>query len=78
MRMTFFFCSECGVNVSKTGDHDVFKGLVIIQAGSLDNQHGLEQAVPTAELYVKNRVRWVEQLSGAGQLQEFPEIKAKA
>jgi hypothetical protein len=77
MKMAFSFCGDCGVNISKTGDHDAFKGLVIVQAGTLDDASGIKQAAPAAELYVKDRVSWVPELVGAGQIQEFPEVQSK-
>lgn len=77
MKMEFSFCGDCGVNVSKTGDHDAFKGLVIVQAGTLDDAIGIVQATPAAELYVKNRVSWVPEFVGVGQIQEFPEVQSK-
>jgi hypothetical protein len=77
MRMTFSFCGDCGVNISKTGDHDAFKGLVIVQAGTLDDVTGIVKAAPAAELYVKDRVSWVPEFVGVGQIQEFPEVQSK-
>jgi hypothetical protein len=76
MKMAFSFCGDCGVNISKTGDHDAFKGLVIVQAGTLDDAAGIVKAKPMAELYVKDRVEWVPEFSGVGQIQEFP-VQAK-
>lgn len=71
MKMEFSFCGDCGVTVSKTGDNDAFKGLIIVQAGTLDDEKGLERAAPATELYVKNRVSWIPELAGVGQMQEF-------
>jgi hypothetical protein len=71
MKMQISFCGDCGVNISKTGDLEAFKDLVIIQAGTLDDQDALEKAAPAAELYVKNRVSWIPALAAAGQMQEF-------
>lgn len=71
MKMQISFCGDCGVNISKTGDNEAFKDLVIIQAGTLDDQDALEHAAPAAELYVKNRVSWIPALTSAGQMQEF-------
>lgn len=71
MKMQISFCGDCGVNISKVGDHEAFKGLVVIQAGTLDDQDALEDAAPAAELYVKDRVKWIPALGGVGQMQEF-------
>lgn len=77
MKMVFSFCGDCGVTVSKIGDHEAFKGLVLIQAGSLDGGDGVEEAVPAAELYVKDRVSWVSAVDGSGQIREIPEAEPK-
>jgi hypothetical protein len=77
MKMCFSFCGDCGVNISKTGDHEAFKGVVIVQAGTLDNEDGIEQAAPAAELYVSNRVSWVAEVVGVVQIQELPEVQSK-
>ncbi|KAK5710431.1 hypothetical protein LTR17_018879 [Elasticomyces elasticus] len=73
MKMEFSFCGDCGANISKTGDHDAFKGMVIVQAGSLDEKQEQELPAPVAELYVKQRVSWLPAL-GVGQIQELPEV----
>ena len=71
MTLTYSFCGKCGCNISKVGDAEAFKGLVIVQAGSLDDIAGVEEANPTAELYVSRRVSWLPALEGRGQMQEF-------
>lgn len=71
MKMHISFCGDCGVNISKVADSEAFKGLVIVQAGTLDGQDALEDAAPGAELYVKDRVKWIPALGGVGQMQEF-------
>ncbi|KAK7897508.1 hypothetical protein LTR67_004135 [Exophiala xenobiotica] len=72
MTLTYSFCGNCGCNVSKIGDGEAFRGVVIIQAGSLDDIAGIEDAEPGAELYVSRRVSWLPALAGKGQVQEFP------
>lgn len=75
MTLTVFFCSQCGTKIYKTGDAGAFVGTVIIQAGSLDTEClggiTLENVKIGAELYVKNRVGWLEGREGTAQCQEF-------
>lgn len=72
MTLTIHFCSNCGSCVYKEGDSEVFKGTVIVQAGTLD-KGGMElnDVKPGAELWVKQRVPWLGDLKGVVQFQEF-------
>lgn len=72
MTLTTHFCSNCGSCVYKEGDSEAFKGTVIVQAGTLD-KGGMElnDVKPGAELWVKQRVPWLEELKDVAQLQEF-------
>lgn len=72
MNLTVHFCSNCGSCIYKEADGEAFKGTVIVQAGTLD-KGGMElkDAKPGAELWVKRRVPWLEDLKGVAQLQEF-------
>lgn len=71
MTLTYSFCGNCGCNVSKVGDGEAFRGVVIIQAGSLDDIDGVEAANPGAELYVSRRVSWLPALAEKAQMKEF-------
>jgi len=71
MTLTYSFCSKCGCNVSKVGDSEALRGVVIVQAGSLDTIEGIEEAEPADELYVSRRVPWLPALVGKGQMKEF-------
>jgi hypothetical protein len=71
MTLTYSFCGKCGCTVSKVGDAEAFKGVVIVQAGSLDDISGIEGSEPGAELYVSRRVPWLPALQGKGQMWEF-------
>lgn len=71
MTLTYSFCGNCGCTVSKVGDAEAFHGMTVVQAGSLDDIQGLEEANPGAELYVSRRVSWLPALHGKGQMQEF-------
>jgi hypothetical protein len=72
MTLTTHFCSNCGTCLYKEADSEQFKGTVIIQAGTL-NKGGMEldDVKPAAELWVKQRVPWLEDMKGVAQLQEF-------
>jgi len=69
MKITMHICGECGTMVYKEGDSDDLRGLAIVQAGTLDD--GLDDASPGAELWIKYRAKWLQELKGVGQMQEF-------
>ena len=71
MILTYSFCGNCGVTVSKIGDAEAFKGIVIVQAGTLDDTSGIDGAAPQAELWTSRRVPWLSAMNGAGQMKEF-------
>ena len=71
MKLTYSFCGYCGTTVSKAGDAEAFKDIVLVQAGTLDDIKEIEAADPEAELYVSRRVPWLPALNGKGQMWEF-------
>jgi hypothetical protein len=71
MILTYSFCGNCGCTISKIGDAEAFKGIVIVQAGSLDGDVGVSVAEPQAELWVSRRVPWLSAMEGKGQMKEF-------
>ncbi|KAF3392810.1 hypothetical protein F1880_008511 [Penicillium rolfsii] len=68
-QLTVYFCGECGSAIYKT--HELFPGMVVILAGTLDDPQGLEHAKPMVELYSKNRVSWLPELSWTEKKVEF-------
>ncbi|KAL6241560.1 hypothetical protein RBB50_011583 [Rhinocladiella similis] len=72
MTLTYSFCENCGCNLFKVGSGDAFKGVILVQAGSLDDPEEVQKAEPEAELYVSKRVEWLPSLAGKGQVLEFP------
>lgn len=70
MKMSYNFCGNCGTKIYKEGDAEDFKGIFIVQAGTLD-EGGLEKVKVGAELWVKERVGWLGEQGGAVQCQEF-------
>jgi hypothetical protein len=72
MTLMVYFCENCGSTLYKEGDSDLFKGVIIVQAGTLDDQEmKLEDVKLGAELYVKHRVGWLGEMKGVAQCQEF-------
>lgn len=71
MKLTVHFCDNCGTAVYKKADHDLFRGCVVLLAGTLDDQNGLEQAKPEMELFTKYRAPWLKRLDWATQKEEF-------
>lgn len=74
---TIHFCENCGTKIYKVGDSDGMKGVFIVQAGTLDLADGekglgIKDVKVGAELWIKNRVGWLEEREGAMQCQEFP------
>jgi hypothetical protein len=69
MRLTIYFCDNCGGTVYKT--HEKFPGMVVVLAGTLDEPDGLAKSKPDAELYSKHRVEWLPSLSWTEQKVEF-------
>ena len=78
MTLTIYFCENCGTKIYKEGSADAFKGIAIVQAGTLDGGVGekvegmrIEDVKIGGELYVKDRVRWLQGRDGTGQMKEF-------
>lgn len=69
LKLTIYFCSNCGVTIYKT--HEKFPGMVVVLAGTLDDADGLANSKPEAELYSKHRVGWLPNLSWTEQKVEF-------
>lgn len=68
-KLTVYFCGDCGSTIYKT--HELFPGMVVILAGTLDDPQGLEQAKPVVELFSKHRVSWLPGFSWTEQKEEF-------
>ncbi|VUC21377.1 unnamed protein product [Clonostachys rosea] len=69
--LTSRFCGDCGTTLYRACDEDpsAFGGAVIVKLGVLDDEPGtvLDDAKPTAELFVGQRVGWVAPVQGAEQ-----------
>ncbi|PMD46988.1 hypothetical protein L207DRAFT_477886 [Hyaloscypha variabilis F] len=74
MTLTLHWCENCGTKIYKEGDAEAFKGIAIVQAGTLDEgEGGLEigEVKVGVELYVKDRVGWLGEREGTAQCQTF-------
>ena len=72
MNLSVHFCGNCGTALYKEADADTFKGMKIVQAGTLDgHQMKLDDVRLGAELYVKYRAGWLGETEGVAQCQEF-------
>lgn len=71
MNLTIYFCENCSSRLYKEADAAEFQGIVLIQAGTLTDLAGLDDAQPEAELWVKYRARWSPTVKNAMQLEQF-------
>ena len=82
MGLTLHWCEKCGTKIYKEGDAEEFKGLAIVQAGTLDGNGegdgkggvegmGLQDVRPGVELWVGDRVPWLQAREGTGQCATF-------
>jgi hypothetical protein len=78
MRLTIYFCENCETKIYKEGSADAFKGIAIVQAGTLDagigervERMGIEDVRIGKELYVMDRVGWLQGRDGTGQTRKF-------
>ncbi|CAG9996023.1 unnamed protein product [Clonostachys byssicola] len=69
--LTSHFCGDCGTTLFREcyDDPSAFGGAVILKLGVLDAEQRsvLDDAKPTAELFVGQRVGWVTPIEGAEQ-----------
>jgi hypothetical protein len=75
MTLKYHFCETCGTKMYKEGDQGAFVGMAIVQAGTLDGGEGNEMGVGDvklgAELWVKERVKWLGAMEGIAQCAGF-------
>lgn len=70
MKITLFFCPECGTALWKEADSDAFKGLKLVQAGTVSDVSQLQKGMDT-ELWVTYRVPWLAAIDGVEQKSQF-------
>lgn len=71
MTLKVYFCENCGSTIYKEGTADAFQGVILVQGGSLNDPTVLNEAKVDAELYVPERLPWLHDIVGAGQMKEF-------
>ncbi|KAK9495379.1 Mss4-like protein [Lipomyces doorenjongii] len=71
MLLSIHFCPNCATTIYKTADAEKFKGLVILQAGTLDNGLAIGMEKPNAEFWTKYRTSWLKEVNGLKQFNEF-------
>jgi len=73
MTLTLHWCENCGTKIYKEGDAEAFKGVAIVQAGTLDGEGGMGvgDVKPAVELWVSERVPWLQAREGTGQCLTF-------
>lgn len=71
MNLTVHFCDNCGGTIYKTADLEAFKGMAVVQVGTLDDPDVVAQVKPTMEFWTKYRVPWLSNLEGTAQMLEF-------
>ncbi|KAF1811429.1 hypothetical protein P152DRAFT_437791 [Eremomyces bilateralis CBS 781.70] len=59
--VTVNFCAECGHHLFSEAEN--IPGLVLVVAGSIDDAKWLDARAPFMEVYAKDKVQWVPQLS---------------
>ncbi|KAF4978214.1 hypothetical protein FZEAL_5375 [Fusarium zealandicum] len=70
MVLTLFFCSECGNTLWKESTAPHFKGLKLVQAGTLTDAKKICGPVQ-AEFYAPERADWLSPLANAAQKDDF-------
>jgi hypothetical protein len=71
MNLTVHFCDNCGGTIYKTADLEAFKGMAVVQVGTLDDPDAAARVKPTMEFWTKYRVPWLSNLEGTAQMLEF-------
>jgi hypothetical protein len=71
MTLKYHFCETCGTKIYKEGDQGAFVGMAIVQAGTLDGGMEVGDVKLGAELWVKERVKWLGAMEGTAQCAEF-------
>ena len=64
--VTSFFCPDCGSTMWR--ETDSFPGMKVIKVGTMDDIDALDNAKPVVELFAPERVSWVPEVAGAGQV----------
>jgi len=68
--ITSHFCGNCGSTLWRDGP--TFGDAKVIKVGIMDDLNALNDAKPALELYVPERVSWVNAVGGADQKKNMP------
>jgi len=71
MKLTVFFCPECGSTLWKEANGDLFKGMKLIQAGTVSDAAAQLATGVDVELWVTQRVPWLQAIDGVAQKSQF-------
>ncbi|PTU22104.1 hypothetical protein P175DRAFT_0523268 [Aspergillus ochraceoroseus IBT 24754] len=71
MKLSMYFCENCGITIYKTADSEELKGNAIILAGTLDDSEAFSHLNPEVEFFTKDRASWLPKLQNAEQKVEF-------
>ncbi|KAF1989756.1 hypothetical protein K402DRAFT_263143 [Aulographum hederae CBS 113979] len=63
--ITSHFCGDCGTTLWR--DTETMAGLKVVKAGTMDDPKSLGDTQPGVELFVPERVSWVNGIEGAEQ-----------
>jgi len=66
---TTTFCGNCGTVLHKETDNEAFKGVTILQAGTVDGD--AVEGKPDVELWTTMRKEWIPAIEGAAQAKTF-------
>ncbi|KAI8712532.1 CENP-V/GFA domain-containing protein [Fusarium sp. LHS14.1] len=70
MIIKLFFCSDCGTTMWKEASAPQFKGVKIVQAGTLTDPTNFTGKIDV-ELYAPERASWLVALQGAEQKEQL-------
>lgn len=68
--ITSHFCGDCGSTMWRDGK--TFGESKVIKVGSLNDPKAFDDAKPAIELFVPERIDWVQSVQGASQLKDMP------
>ncbi|KAH6886755.1 Mss4-like protein [Thelonectria olida] len=70
MTLTNFFCPDCGTTLWKEATAPQFKGIKLVQGGTLADAKKLNGKID-AEFYAPERASWLTQIDDAAQRKDF-------
>ncbi|UPK92900.1 hypothetical protein LCI18_003835 [Fusarium solani-melongenae] len=70
MTLTIFFCPDCGSTLWKEATAEQFKGVKLVQAGTLNDAKNLDITID-GELYAPERASFLAPIENAAQRKDF-------